>query len=99
MYGFGSIHVEIHGLSSIHLCIINRHVVLVHLRRTTYPTFFRPATPAPFTDRSVGWARQVSQGNKLKDRLAKKRKDRESQLVLEEADAEAVKVLIARLLS
>ncbi|CAM9391146.1 unnamed protein product [Pylaiella littoralis] len=33
---------------------------------------------------------KVSQGNRLKDRLAKKRKDRESQLVRENADAEAV---------
>lgn len=42
----------------------------------------------------MGWSHhQVSQGNKLKERLSKKRKDRESQLVREHADAEAVKVL------
>lgn len=37
-------------------------------------------------------ARQVSQGKKLKDKLAKRRADRESQLMRENADAEAVKV-------
>lgn len=38
--------------------------------------------------------RQVTQGNKLKDRLAKKRKERENQLVREKADAESVKVFL-----
>lgn len=40
----------------------------------------------------IGWSRQVSQEKRLKDKLAKKRADRESQLVRENADAEAVKV-------
>lgn len=45
---------------------------------------------------TIALPRQTSQGNKLRDRLAKKRKDRENQLALENANAEATKVLTLR---
>lgn len=76
------------------------HTFDTYARRRRGPTFSfaRPcsvigtAVSFPTYPLAVGRSHQVAQGKKLKDRLAKKRSDRESQLVRENADAEAVKV-------